>query len=210
MKQGFLYRNSRWIVTLIATTAVVLMIWSGKRQKSDELAKSVQEQHDEIGRLTTENNRLSNLVAKLTNAKAPRLPSAELLRLRGEVSRLQFEVEGLQREKKNEVEKNEKRKPLSKFTSLAEFFGMSGIDTNNIPAVEAGATVSQVVAELNRCGANLTQQENFSDGSGWIEAEFAPQEGSTGIGIPTRMEVYFENGRMTSSRFTHPIASARP
>lgn len=177
MKQGFPYRKTGVVViALVATTTVVLLTWSGKRQKSDELAKSIQKQHDNIGRLITENNRLSNLVAQLTNEKAPRPASAELLRLRGEVSRLRSEVEGLQREKKDEVEKKKKRKPIDRVASLAEFFGMSGSDTNNIPVVQPGATVSQVIAELDRCGANLTQQENFPDGTGWLEAELTWQD----------------------------------
>src|SRR5690348_14440249 len=83
---------------VIAGLAIFLFVEHRSGNKLREEIVSLRKQLDEIPRLKSENQRLSNQVAQISNARTPSQEEfRELLKLRGEV--------GVLREQKQELEK---------------------------------------------------------------------------------------------------------
>jgi hypothetical protein len=124
-------------------------------------------------------------------------PSAELLRLRGEVGRLRLENENLLQEKDQQL----KDLLLARGRpSLMERYWAKGFDTNTIPNVHPGNGTNEVLSELQRVGARLIEAE-----TSFIHAEVTAHIMSNNAPIQIDMVFYLdERGRVTSLGLSHP------
>jgi hypothetical protein len=86
-------------------------------------------------------------------AQAESDSSIELLRLRGEVGQLRQEIESVRAEKDEAI-----KRLITRGVTLLDRYWAAGFDTNTVPNIPTYALRNQVLAELNRVGANIVTQ----------------------------------------------------
>jgi hypothetical protein len=185
-----------FIAGVVLASAVATLIVSRERAETRRLQNMMellQSQRDGLAKVAEENARLSNSVAQAGGPSNE--PSLEVLRLRGEVGRLRCELENAQHEKSRNVGKFDENGQTT--ASVPDQLAVNEIDLdgfmNNIPS---SATTNDVLAELQRVGAQLVANEQ--------------EHIAAGISIPTTnadlspsvlMQFYFEGDRLNSKQY---------
>ena len=140
-----------------------------------------------------------NLVAQI-NRNKPRQdePAPELLRLRGEVTRLRhsYDQTGNLRKEIDEL-RSENQQLRETYPSLNDVYILSSYDKNSLPEIGMGASKDNALAELQEVGARVV-----TDMSEYIEAEVFPDAaGNINPNLaPITMRFYFEDGKLTSRK----------
>jgi hypothetical protein len=194
-----------FIIGVILVSAVAALIITRQRSEIRQLQADIEflrEARDQVSNLASEDARLSDLIARISNPEASsNEPRRELLRLRGEVARLRQvndEEQKLSEEKNKEIQKLRQQSREPGIPSLRERYRASGIDMNNIPEINLGATTNDVLAELQRVGAKFLSDEHLSQDR-FIQAEIFPTllTNTNSDFVAIRMEFYFDDGKLT-------------
>ena len=183
-----------FLLGVVLASAVATLIISRERAESRRLQNKLellQSQHGGLAK-ATEDARVSNLVGQAGGLSTE--PSLEVLRLRGEVGRLRRELENAQQEKNKNAEKLEKNGQPN--TSVPDQLAATEIDLDRFMNIQSWATTNDVLAALQRVGAQLITNE-----SGLIEAAISIPTTNTDLSPFVLMRFHFEGDRLNSKEY---------
>jgi hypothetical protein len=187
-----------FVVGVLLASVVATVIISRERVENRRLQsvlESLRTERDRFANMPARNEPLSNLVEVVDRPAAPSaLPSLELLRLRGEVGRLRRELEKAQFEKSRELESVYQKEETT--ASFSNPLAVTEIDLNKLINIPGVATTNDVLAELERLGAQLVAQEQ-----GFIEAGISIPTTNSDLSPSVMMEFYFDDDRLSSKKF---------
>jgi hypothetical protein len=188
-------KQTIYIIGSVLAVAVTALIITQRKAgvKFKENTDYIREQHDKLSELMAENARLSNLVAQTTRLmERPSDPAIELLRLRGEVTRLGRNYEDIEK-LHNDIQNLRQELRVVRGPTIDDVYAMQGIDTNGFP--ETGATKEMVLSELQKAGARvLKEDENFI----YAEASQVLYSRTNGDPLTITMALWFEDGKLTT------------
>jgi len=179
------------LVVALAGVAATLMV-SGQRAEIKRLRDRVnwlQSERKDSESVGTENKGITQPFQEESSPReSTSEPSLEVLRLRGEVGRLRRELAEAQEEANVNLEKVRQHEPI-----FHDLFAPELDPVSNIPD---GASTNDVLAELQRAGAQLVAQDQ-----GFLEAGISVRTAS-GDRASVLIEFYFDGDKLSSKKLT--------
>jgi hypothetical protein len=195
--------SSGMISAALAGIAILALIV--QRAENQQLRAEIQSLRERCARLSEPAMDTSRVLSPVADRnrllESTNEPPHELLRLRGEVARLRLDLQEAQKPGPQPLEALAPGR-LSDRSFTDDWYATLGVDTNGIPRTHSLCTANEVLAELQRVGAEILTDEEQVDSTRYIHAVARPTTTVTTEGkiVSVGLQFWFKDGLLEQRR----------
>jgi hypothetical protein len=182
------------VALMAAVLALIITRERSDARRLQDARDMLQSKRDELAQVAAERARLANALEQASRTKAVE-PGTEVLRLRSEIGRLRRELQDAQQEKGGNLQAPGDN-GITNTPVVHELAGPE-IELDRFLDIPGGSTTNDVLAALQRAGAQLVAQEQE-----FIQAGISVPISDAGLNQSLLMEFYFDHGILMSKKYT--------